>query len=248
MNHILDLTLSCTPANVLWRILHDYESADVVYESVGNYLPRVHGMDDGLPESEKCADSELEEMRREWQQFNYDLLEYFAGGMYDKTELLKKYADFWHGAKCFTNHHGWNDGFEDTVLGKNPFSPKGYARQEGVVTGGNVVMQAGEPKNIAGQLCLPVYCIDRNLPPPPIAEVAAKPWLIHRATVCRPERVDPTPTNDCPNGTFQVNPFPHCGEKDVPYPLIKRGGIAHIRMIRLRPLTGAIPSPYCPPR
>jgi len=224
----------------LYVLLHDFECDD------GNhppYLPRVFGRTKGLPETEKCLNNTFEAMTEPWQIFWFELFKRFDNHTLPEATLKKRWANLTHGNKAFTNMHGSNTR-RDYINGENMEAPD--MAQENVTTCGNVVLAAGEPVKRMGHIFLPVYCIDRKQPPPPIDQVINQPWLIHRATVCLPFPVDSTPLPNAPNGTFRVNSFPDLDGRDVPVPFISKGGKNYVDMRRLRKLNPgeAIPSPY----
>jgi hypothetical protein len=224
----------------LYVLLHDFECDD------GNhppYLPRVYGTKKGLPETEKCLNSNFERMNETWQRFWFELFKRFDNNVLPEERLKKRWANLTHGSKAFTNMHGSNT-HRDYINGQNMEAEE--MGQENVTTCGNVVLAAGEPVKKVSKMFLPVQCIDRNLPPPPIDQVISQPWFVHRATVCLPFLVDSTPQPNAPNGKFRVNPFPDLDGRDVPVPFISKGGMNYIDMRRLRKLNpgDAIPSPY----
>lgn len=235
----------------LYVIRHDYNCSD---DNFTPYLPRVCNPDGtpklvggkpyGLPETEKCILNTWEEMTREWQEFWFALLERVCPLGWPLAQTKDAWANLTHGARAFTNKHGWNDGYADYINGVN--LDKQGMKQENVTTCGNVVLQAGEPVMKNGILVLPIVTLDRNLHPPMVDDVIVRPWFIHTATICRPEHVDETPRVDAPNGTFSVIQFPQAGGNDVPVPLITKGGRNYIAMRRLRKLADGerIPSPY----
>lgn len=224
----------------LYVLLHDFECDDGSHPP---YLPRVYGMDKGFPETEKCLNSNFERMTEPWQWFWFELLKRFDHSNLPETTLKRRWANLTHGNKAFTNKHG-SDTHRDYINQTNMEAED--MGHENVTTCGNVVMAAGTPVKTMERLYLPVKCIDRNQPPPPIEEVINQPWFIHRATVCLPYQVDSTPLPTAPNGTFRVNPFPDLDGQDVPVPFISKGGINYIDMRRLRMLNPGepIPSPY----
>lgn len=235
----------------LYVLLHDYQVDDLNFTP---YLPRVcnsdgtpnliNGQPYGLPETEKCYIAQWEEMTEPWQWFWFDLLKRACPSTWTDAQVKSAWANLTHGARAFTNKHGWNDGYQDYINHVNP-GVEGM-KQENVTTCGNVVLAAGEPITKGGKLVLPIVTLDRLKPPPAIEDVADKPWLIHTATICRPEHVDITPIPDAPNGTFSVIQFPQAGGNDVPVPLVTTGGLNYIVMRRLRKLADGepIPSPY----
>ncbi len=224
----------------LYVLLHDFECDDGSHPP---YLPRVFGTKKGLPETEKCLINGFESMNENWQKFWFELLMRFDNNTLSEKTLKNRWATLTHGAKAFTNKHGSNT-HKDYINGLN--MDQEDMAQENVTTCGNVVLAAGEPVSKVKQMYLPVHCIDRNFPPPPIDQVINKPWLVHRATVCLPFLVDSTPQPNAPNGRFIVNPFPDLDGRDVPVPFITKGGINYIDMRRLRRLNPGepIPIPY----
>jgi hypothetical protein len=200
-------------------------------------------MTKGYPETEKCLNSAYERMTEPWQRFWFELLKRFDNNTLSEAALKNRWAGLTNDGKAFTNQHG-SSTHRDYINQANMDAED--MGQENVTTCGNVVLAAGEPVQKMGQIYLPVKCIDRYSPPPPVDDVMDKPWFIHRATVCLPYKVDPKPTPTAPNGTFRVNPFPDLDGRDVPVPFISRGGINYIDMRRLRKLNSGepIPSPY----
>jgi hypothetical protein len=224
----------------LFVLLHDFECDDGNFQP---YLPRVYGAKKGLPETEKCLNSNFESMNETWQKFWFELFKRFDNHTLPEETLRKRWANLTHGNKAFTNMHGSNT-HRDYINGQNMEAEE--MGQENVTTCGNVVLAAGEPVKMVGKMFLPVRCIDRQLPPPPIDQVINQPWFVHRATVCLPFPVDSTPQPNAPNGRFCVNPFPDLDGRDVPVPFITKGGTNYIDMRRLRKLNPGevIPSPY----
>jgi hypothetical protein len=224
----------------IWVIKHDFESADVVYDDSGPYMPRVcyadgspklrAGAPYGLPETEKLIVSDYLTLTEPWQRFWYALLKYYSAGTMTEAALKKAWANLTADDRAFTNQRG-STTLRDYINNTNADKPP--MRKEGVTTCGNVVKAAGEAVVKGGKLCLPVACIDYNLPPPVVADVVDKRYLIHFATICRPELVGPV-REGAPNGEFQVNPFPQLGGLDVPVPMIAKGGVNWIDVIRLR--------------
>ena len=224
----------------LYILLHDFECDD------GNhppYLPRVYGKTKGFPETVKCLNSTFEKMTEPWQRFWFELLKRFDKDTLPEAELKKRWAGLTNDATAFTNQHG-SSTHRDYINGQNMDAED--MGQENVTTCGNVVLAAGEPVKKMGSMYLPVQCINRLLPPPPVDQVINQPWLVHRATVCLPFQVDSTPLPTAPNGTFRVNPFPHLDSRDVPVPFISKGGVNYIDLRRLRKMNPdeSIPSPY----
>jgi hypothetical protein len=146
----------------LYVLLHDFECDD------GNhppYLPRVYGTKKGLPETEKCLNSNFERMNETWQRFWFELFKRFDNNVLPEERLKKRWANLTHGSKAFTNMHGSNT-HRDYINGQNMEAEE--MGQENVTTCGNVVLAAGEPVKKVSKMFLPVQCIDRNLPPPSI--------------------------------------------------------------------------------
>jgi hypothetical protein len=237
----------------LWVIRHDFNCDD---QNFTPYLPRVcelkngqpvpklvGGAPYGLPETEKLFISDYIEMDKAFQEFWFALLRHACPSTWTEIQVKSAWANLTHGARAFTNKRGWNNGYQDYINGVN-VGAVGMMK-ENVTCCGAVVLEAGAPFLKGGEEVLPIVTLDAyHLPA--VADVIDKPWFIHAATSCRPERVDPTPRPEMPYGTFVVNPFPQAGGNDVPVPLVTKGGINYIVTRRLRKLADgeAIPSPY----
>lgn len=188
-------------------------------------MPRVFGQSYGLPETEKLGDPTYLPMTLEWCQLWYDLIAYYApssfkttppkgtidpavlAGYVPKTRLEEVWLEITGGALFVTNKQGWdNDGFYDplTGAGKKATTDKPF-KKEGVVTCGNVVWATGKTANAGGTW---IWCLDYSRPAPHWTQVIEFQWAIYCATVCDPDKVDPTKTAEAPNGTFQVDHFP----------------------------------------
>jgi hypothetical protein len=238
----ISIHIDTIPANIrsrLWVLRHDFECDDANFTA---FLPRTFGHEEGLPETEKCINSEFEKLTPEWQFFWFGLLEHNADETMTHDELIKRWQDLTHGMKAFTNKHG-SEQYADYVSGNN--LDKDPMSQENVTTCGNLVLAVNNTVVTRNGLpAIEVETLDRLKPPPTIEDAISTPWFVHTATICRPEPVDPTPRPDAPNGTFSVIQFPQLNGKDVPVPFVTRGGRNFIYLRRLKKLTGAVPSPY----
>jgi len=193
----------------------------------------------GAPETIKGGDNHKIDMDEAYQWFWFGLLEEFAPPSMSEAELKKQWAKLTNGHLAFTNQNG-SDTHRDYI--NDTHREMGPMRQETITCCRNVVKRAGNPFRSGGMDWLPTHTINRDEPPPSVAEVKAKPWLIHRALVIR--------SNQLEDGTYMENPFDHLQGADVPVPWASHGGINALPLDRLSPLYigDLMPGYYNPPR
>lgn len=129
-------------------------------------------------------------------------------------ELYRKYT---RSNAAFTNGAG-SDKHGSVVL-RNGLP--GYMRIGGVdCPGGASYRAAGEPVMVRGEMCLPIWCLDYDFPPPdPQAFAASLPaWLSHTAKTVHPVKIG-EPADGAPNGVFLVTTWDY----DFPCPPLLTG-------------------------
>jgi hypothetical protein len=223
----------------LYWILPQYKPDGYIGKTLAlalEYYQRT-GKHIGYPETIKGFTNHKIPMGKEYQRFWFDLLLEFSPPVLraNLPELKNRWRKLTSGHLAFTNGFGSDthaDYINGTNLGVEPM------RQETITLNRNIVKSAGSPFSYGGELYLPTVTIDRDKPPPLVADVKGKRWLIHRALVIR--------SNQLADGTYMENPFDHLDGNDVPVPWQSRGGVNALPMSRLVPLAigDAWPSYY----
>lgn len=247
--------------------LHDFEWPYKFYDDGGQNLPRVckkngqpklhNGKPYGLPEVEKTGLAQRIKLYREREFLWYRMWEIRLaeqGSVLTEKEKFKEWEDAMDDSKAFTNKTGSRT-CRSFVTGKNPTAAE--MRKESVDCMGGLYRLAGDPVMKTGKKVYPIYTLDVTKELPTAEVLYPVRWLVHDALVCRPERIDETPTAQCPNGTFRVDPFPwkfivplfsDQGEQvDVDGFHCRIDFIEATRILELAP-GDPVPNPFNPPR
>ena len=257
------------PGEVMW-LAHDFMADDPRHSTELPYVPRVYQTRYTIPEAFKFIRSESQKMTYEWAKLWYDIFAYYCpkhfrtspadlstgdwtwlNGFVPESLLDQWWLHLIHDARAFTNKTGPNvypymDVITGYGSGLEPF------KKELVTTGGNYLWRVDGSPDL-------VWCLDGLAPAPDYVQLLDLFFLIHIATQCTPNQVDPTPRPGCPNGTWEIIRFPQAGGNIVVHPIIsvwEDGAVMeweglHLRQNRMdkkRILNTepALPYPYIP--
>ncbi|KKQ34912.1 MAG: hypothetical protein US52_C0042G0008 [candidate division WS6 bacterium GW2011_GWA2_37_6] len=158
---------------------------------------------------------------------------------YTVGSLLEFYDNMIQDARAFTDSRNVQGGYRDQVTGRNMSMPD-YEWRTKSTTGNllRVVRDLG--------IYYEVEALDLSKPPPPLASIIDKPWLLHWATE----------TGKRSDGSFYVSRFPQhkviarvhgWTESGVPIPNTSLGGTYQILKRRVKTMQpGQSYSPYIP--
>lgn len=194
----------------------------------------------GLPDTCKFLNAAWIPLTESLQWYWFGLMKKYAPADWTNTQLKAAWKSLTHGARAFTNKHGWNDGYADYINNVNVDAPP--MAYEPIVTGGNVVALASFDKvTIAGVVCYSVQMLDSDMPPSTYLD---NRWLVQRATISRREGYNLL-TGKWRREDREIW-FPQLGGNDVPVPLLTKGGKNFIPVHRVSLLTSddPIPTPY----
>jgi hypothetical protein len=169
----------------------------------------------------------------------------------DIKESLQAWRSYTADGVAFNNGSWGLNLCRDYVSGARLKPPFPFPQMGRLICGGNVICGvevgkekvAGIPKGLD---VLKVETINVRQSLPKGISYETHPWLIHHATIIRPEN-----TANNVNGRRRVNPFPQLGGREgrpIYYPLFSDGDVYYpMRMLEKLPLNSPVPSPYNPP-
>lgn len=230
------------PAGRFAQVAHDWQREEM------DYLPRQLRPDwerDIVPVPSTCplhgVMDDFMPLSREWQFFIYDLLDFVTAGNLPREALLRAYISLTEDHKVFTDGHARENGYADFVTWTN-LQAKPYEWKSLACTGNLVKIL-----DTFGQFFV-IETLDVTKTPARVADVIARPWLIHWATE---QGIDRLPGKE---PRYTVARFPQLKvelrrlgleEMGTPYPLLGIGGVNLIEKSRVFRIGGGY-SVYAP--
>jgi len=242
-----------------FRILHDFELDEYKYKPRQFNPGWEQQTPTAVPSTRMmwgCRPSDFVPMKREWQFWLYELLEWASdrliprGDMNEINSLSWAYANLIANHRAFTDQHAPENGFADYVTGRNE-AAKPYEWKSLHATG-NIVKRISHPASATAwhrTNCYAIEALNLSKPPPKLGYLLDKtPYLIGWATE--------QGVTQLPDGQWVVSRFPQLRvplsaakfpEVGTPFPVVSRDGVNYIKKTHVVRINNGVKySPYVP--